>query len=529
MNDLKLIENIEERFFSSAQFSAELPELMQVFERCPPQSELHARVAFLIGCYFEPIDYSKAREYYSIAYDFAVQNQVKRLLSDTLYWMGYDAFREGKLREVIHFVDLALKIAIEINHPYRISLCHFMLATIASMQGATEPSIAHLLSSLKIADENKIKKLQARIHSKLAEFALMTNDLKVAKNHAIRAVSLSPQQSLCEMQVRLATVELELKEYGGVTALICQVRAELPKENHSLWGVTHSLLGKVYEAQRQYPKAETEFRSALKLADYANAERVRSNVHVHLSQLYLKAKKPRSALTQALAALKDAEKDQDSFVLKEALRCVHDVYKELSRYKQAHEYLERYNALVAESDAALLKSRLEYHALKSDYEQEKAKADMQTQHAELLRIKLEYKERELSEQIRHLLSQAEAVRTFRNDLRALIRRSSPSDPIVKEFRKKLQDLPEDSTDWLKFEAQFREVHPEFRAKLKEKYPDLSNQELRLCQLLRSGLKSHEAARLMCITERGVETHRLRIRRKMGLKGKENLIDVLQAL
>jgi len=73
------------------------------------------------------------------------------------------------------------------------------------------------------------------------------------------------------------------------------------------------------------------------------------------------------------------------------------------------------------------------------------------------------------------------------------------------------------------------VHPEFRKKLKKKYPALTNTELRLCLLLRSGLKSHEAARILCIGERGVETHRLRIRRKMGLKGKESLTEVLQKI
>ena len=45
---------------------------------------------------------------------------------------------------------------------------------------------------------------------------------------------------------------------------------------------------------------------------------------------------------------------------------------------------------------------------------------------------------------------------------------------------------------------------EFRAKLKHKYSGLSNQELRLCQLLRSGLKSHEAARLMCMFSASTE-------------------------
>jgi DNA-binding CsgD family transcriptional regulator len=34
---------------------------------------------------------------------------------------------------------------------------------------------------------------------------------------------------------------------------------------------------------------------------------------------------------------------------------------------------------------------------------------------------------------------------------------------------------------------------------------------------------------MCITERGIEQHRLRARRKLGLRGKESLTEFLRSI
>ena len=103
---------------------------------------------------------------------------------------------------------------------------------------------------------------------------------------------------------------------------------------------------------------------------------------------------------------------------------------------------------------------------------------------------------------------------------------------LRKIKEKLKDLPCESIDWLKFEKEFAAVHPEFRKLLKSKHPSLTAQEARLCLLLRVGMKSHEAARLMCISERGVESHRANIRRKLGLKGESargGLTEFLAAL
>ncbi|MDP4227934.1 MAG: LuxR C-terminal-related transcriptional regulator, partial [Bacteroidota bacterium] len=66
----------------------------------------------------------------------------------------------------------------------------------------------------------------------------------------------------------------------------------------------------------------------------------------------------------------------------------------------------------------------------------------------------------------------------------------------------------------------------FFKKLKEKYPDLTNNDLRLCSYLRMNFSTKEIARLLNISTRGVEISRYRIRRKFQLSHDVNLTEFL---
>ena len=100
---------------------------------------------------------------------------------------------------------------------------------------------------------------------------------------------------------------------------------------------------------------------------------------------------------------------------------------------------------------------------------------------------------------------------------------------LKQVKEKLKALPCEQIDWAQFEAQFTSVHPEFRKLLIQKYPELTPQEVRVCQLLRVGMKSFEVAKLICISERGVESHRANIRKKLALKTEQSLTSFLEAV
>jgi len=525
------LDEMENQIYRLAHGADIFHEIEKTYSSSKPGSISRARASFLLAGHFESKNFETSKKHFEETYSIAVASKNKKVLSDALHGKAVAAFKTGNLKEVNRLETEALELAIETGHPYRESFSNFVLSQIAIAYGVNESGIEYLHRSLATALREGFSILQVRLFGKLAELHLLCQDLTKARNYAENAILLAQQVSAeaLSQKIRLATVELELKEYGKTGKLINDVRKTLPRDNRSLWCVTHTVLGKVHEAKRRYKKAEEEFRSALALADYANAERVRSNVHYHLSGLYLRMKKPEQALDEALKALADAEKAQDIYVRKEALRAIHDAYKALENYKEAYEYLEKYNKLVAESDTALLKSRLEYHALKTDFEKEKAMSDEKTRQSELLRIALEQKEKELTEKTRHLIKQTDALAQFRDDLRVLIRRSPSGDPYVDEIRNRLNTFPETAPNWKDFDKQFKEVHPEFMQNLGKRFPKLTSTEKKICALLRLNLTSSDIARLLKLSDRNIENHRYRIRGKLCLDSNNSIHEFLNAI
>lgn len=94
---------------------------------------------------------------------------------------------------------------------------------------------------------------------------------------------------------------------------------------------------------------------------------------------------------------------------------------------------------------------------------------------------------------------------------------------------KIENNISNTDDWNLFETNFERAHEQFLQKLKDKYPDLTPKDLRLCAFLRMNLASKEIAPLMGISVRGVENHRYRLRKKMGLEHDDNLIEMILKL
>lgn len=77
-----------------------------------------------------------------------------------------------------------------------------------------------------------------------------------------------------------------------------------------------------------------------------------------------------------------------------------------------------------------------------------------------------------------------------------------------------------------FEIQMDDLHQEFFKSLKEKYPNLSIYDLRMCAYIKIGLGSKEMAELLQVLPSSINVSRSRIRKKLDLKPDEDLYTFL---
>ncbi|MCD7970311.1 MAG: hypothetical protein LUF87_08155 [Alistipes sp.] len=95
---------------------------------------------------------------------------------------------------------------------------------------------------------------------------------------------------------------------------------------------------------------------------------------------------------------------------------------------------------------------------------------------------------------------------------------------------KLNDLVDNGAnaeeDWKLFVLHFEQNHSGFFSDIKSIYPNLSAGDLKLCACLRLNLSTKDIASLLCISVRGVEIGRYRLRKKLDLETHVNLSDWL---
>ena len=80
-----------------------------------------------------------------------------------------------------------------------------------------------------------------------------------------------------------------------------------------------------------------------------------------------------------------------------------------------------------------------------------------------------------------------------------------------------------------FEIQIDELHQEFYKKLKDRYPGLSNNDLRLCAYLKIGLNSREIADILNILPSSAFISRSRLRKKLDIGADEDLYGFLNSI
>jgi predicted DNA-binding protein YlxM (UPF0122 family) len=68
--------------------------------------------------------------------------------------------------------------------------------------------------------------------------------------------------------------------------------------------------------------------------------------------------------------------------------------------------------------------------------------------------------------------------------------------------------------WEQFEYNFDQVYMKLLTQLKDKFPDLTRTNLKLCAYLRLNMSSKEIASLMNITPSGIDKARNRLRKKL---------------
>jgi len=143
---------------------------------------------------------------------------------------------------------------------------------------------------------------------------------------------------------------------------------------------------------------------------------------------------------------------------------------------------------------------------------------------EKLEAEIRFKNQELASATMHLVQKGEMLVSISETLNQILEKSTSPD-VKREIQQLLNLLNFDQNldeDWEQFAFHFDQVHVDFLKRVREKFPQLSPNDHKLCAYLRMNLTTKEIAPLMNISVRGVEASRYRLRKRLNLPNDAHL-------
>lgn len=136
----------------------------------------------------------------------------------------------------------------------------------------------------------------------------------------------------------------------------------------------------------------------------------------------------------------------------------------------------------------------------------------------ILELEVQTKSSEVAGKSLSIAKQSEMI----DNIRLILQQEDDIDRLKSEILKAIKINAVNKHEWEVFENNLSHIHQSFISGLSSKYPQLTSKDIKLCIYLKMNLSSKEIAPLMNISFRGVELHRYRLRKKLGLSPDENL-------
>lgn len=135
----------------------------------------------------------------------------------------------------------------------------------------------------------------------------------------------------------------------------------------------------------------------------------------------------------------------------------------------------------------------------------------------MLEKETDNKSKELINLSLSLLKVKQFISSLNEDLKRIHNKLDPPNQIeVEKIQNRIEFHKQFEEDWERLKMHFDTIHSGFFARLKSKYPELTQSELRHCTYIKLQMFTSEIAQMLNIDTKSVQTSRYRIKKKMQL-------------
>ncbi|MEM9858384.1 MAG: transcriptional regulator [Bacteroidota bacterium] len=475
--------------------------------------------------------------------------------------IGVSHWARGNYEDGLNFLMRAMLGYESIQDTLNIANVMMNTGLIYSEQGSYKEALKYYKEALSTFDLLEKPKRHINTANHIGELLEKQGQYNDAYQYYSNALQLSDS---LDYTYGMATAYLNLgslykKRAKFDSALhFCNKAFEMQQRNDDWHGKATSLytMGTVYMLQEDYAKAEEKLLYGLNKAVRVSSKKLRRDIYYALNQVNEQQGKYKSAYQylNQYTLLNDSLLDAE--MLRNLVRLENKIALEQKEQKvQQQEYDLEILQQEAKADAAirnglilagiallvvtyLMYSRQRMKIInnkkllaknKEIFESQQALAEAELENSRLkeqeLKQKIEFKNKELASYTLNFMQKNELLAEIKESIQSL-KKSQDTETLKKlnSLNRMISGSTQIDREWEDFKRYFEEVHTGFFVKLKGRFPDITNNELRLCALLKLNMNLKEAANILGISPESVKTARYRLRKKLGLSKDENLID-----
>lgn len=289
----------------------------------------------------------------------------------------------------------------------------------------------------------------------------------------------------------------------------------------------YSNLGSLYRKTKAFTESRYFLNKAIQVAKNSGLIRLEAVTYKHRSDLFMDQKNYDMALSdyKRYKELNDSIFNTAKSKQIEELRAIHETKKKEQQIliqEKEIDLLEKKGEIDTlykiSLGLALLLSLVGFYALRQKLKRSKTEK-------EKLNLELDFKKKELTTHALHLAKKNEVL----ENLKQQVKNFKTSENSQKGYNQLIRTINfdlKDDNNWGNFSRYFEQVHTGFNTTVKQKFPEVTSNELRLMALLKMNLTSKEIANILNISPEGIKKARYRLRKKLGITIEDSLQDLV---
>ncbi len=479
---------------------------------------------------------------------------------------------KGNYTKALKYATKALDIQRKRDNKYNYGIALNNVAGILKRKGEYQQSLDSFYKALKIFSSLNDTATQLITYNNIANLYMDISNDSMAKEYYQKALNLKTGDTLSRdyagLLCNLGILKYNEQDYEGAIFNYKKALNIYKKYNYTLEiaGIYQNI-GNAYIAEKSYQKGLTMLKKALTIFKKEQHFEDIANTSLDIGNAFLKTGDDDSAYYYIFSAMKTADSISNFYIKNNAQYSLYQYYNNKGDY---HSALKIYRQYVNEKDSVEgMEIKNKIFELKTKYETEKKENEIkllkkretvqkarnrllivvillltviiilviiifsvkrrnekQKQQLTIEKHKMEvdylareneYKSNQLATHALHMMQKNRLLKELQNEL-SEVEKTMDSDAQhrIRKLKRAIVKNINTEKDWNIFKRYFEHINPDFFGKLKEKFPQLTNYDIRLAALIKLNLNNNEIATALNITPGSVKTSRHRLKKKLNL-------------